>query len=75
MNIISHCDGGLMHVCCMCNPLVNCEANLLSQAAGVWFRLVLTEIITGKVSIGCLLVRALNASIGYLLSRALKVSI
>ena len=64
MDIISYCSSGSIHVCCMCNPPVSREANVLIQAADVCFRLGLMEIITGKVSVGYLLGRVLKGSIG-----------
>ena len=65
MNIISYCDGGFMYICCMCNPPVSREANALSRAAAVCFHLGLTGRIVGKVSVGYLLGRALKVSVGY----------
>ena len=63
--ILSYCDGGSIHVCCMYNPPVSHEADVLIRAADVCFRLGSMEmkIITGKVSVGYLLGRALNVSV------------
>ena len=53
MNIISYCDGMSICVCGVCNHLVSREANVLSRAADVRFRLGLTDrTVTGKVYVG-----------------------
>ena len=54
-----------MYVCCMCIPRVGHGANVLSWATAVCFRLGLTERFVGMVSVGYLLGRALKVSVGY----------
>ena len=52
MNIISYCDGMFICVCVVYNPLVSCEANVLSWADALRFRLGLMDRIAGQVSVG-----------------------
>ena len=63
MDIISYYDGMFVCVYGMCDPPVSHEANVLSRAAAARFRLGLADRIASKVLVGYVLGRALKVSI------------